>query len=248
MTMFSYLINFGLRTILLCFFTVVGASADDSVTNKQLEAILSELRLLRGLIENQGTRGTRAVPTNLLVELGDSPYLGSKDASAAIIQFTDYECGYCRQFQQQTFLDLKKNYIDSGKVRYYVLNLPLERHANALLAAEAARCAIDQGGFWALHDRMQLADELSLSHLMALAKEAQLDSDALGICLKSERYRRTIQEESKKLVGKGVQGTPSFVIGRVKDGRVDGELVVGAAPFGIFEAKLRTLLGEKSPQ
>ena len=69
---------------------------------------------------------------------------------------------------------------------------------------------------------MQLADELSLERVMALAKEAQLDSDALGLCLKSARHRRTIQEESKKLVGKGVQGTPSFVIGRVNDGRVDG--------------------------
>jgi protein-disulfide isomerase len=71
------------------------------------------------------------------------------------VELTDFQCPFCNQFFQETFPELKRNYIDSGKVRFYSMDLPLDLHQNALLAAQAGRCAGEQGQFWPMHDRMQ---------------------------------------------------------------------------------------------
>ncbi len=94
--------------------------------------------------------------------------LGSKNAPLTIVEFTDYQCPFCQRFHVTTFPDLKKNYIDTGKVRFYSRDLPLDFHANAMQAAEAARCAIEQGKFWELRDVMGAnPDKLDLDHLAA---------------------------------------------------------------------------------
>ena len=65
-----------------------------------------------------------------------------------IVEFMDYQCTFCRQFHSQTFANLKKFYIDTGKVRFFVMDFPLDIHSQALLAAQAARCSADQNKFW----------------------------------------------------------------------------------------------------
>ena len=86
------------------------------------------------------------------LKLDDKEYsLGRADAPLTIVEFTDYQCPYCRQFQAQTFAQLKKNYIDTGKLRFIVRDLPLEFHSAARPAAEAAHCAAEQGKFWEMH-------------------------------------------------------------------------------------------------
>src|SRR6266446_8294402 len=95
------------------------------------------------------------------------PFLGSKEAPLTIVEFDDFQCPYCNRFYLETFPDLKKNYIDSLQVRFYSMDFPLDIHQNALLAAEAGRCAGDQGSFWPFHDRMQSnPQQLELKHLL----------------------------------------------------------------------------------
>ena len=72
-------------------------------------------------------------------------FLGREDAPLTLIEFTDYECPFCGRFHADAFVDLKKNYIDTGKVRFVSRDLPLSFHSNALGAAEGARCAGEQG-------------------------------------------------------------------------------------------------------
>ncbi len=88
------------------------------------------------------------------VEIGKSPVLGDKNAKVTIIEFSDYECPFCGRHYQQTYPQIKKNYIDTGKVKMSFKDFPLSFHQSAQKAAEAARCAGDQGKYWEMHDKL----------------------------------------------------------------------------------------------
>jgi protein-disulfide isomerase len=215
---------------------------DDAVTCKQTDEILSELRQIRKLLERMPSITAQPRTATAAIDVGNAPFLGSKEAPLTIVEFTDYECPYCRQFHQQTFQDLKKHYIDSGRVRFYSMDLPLDIHRNALLAAHAGRCAHEQGQFWRMHDQMQANPEhLEAAKLVGYAGEIGMDSLAFRRCLDSGKYNEAIQQATREAMSKGARGTPTFVIGRSTPSGVEGELIVGAVPFGIFEIKLKEL-------
>jgi protein-disulfide isomerase len=138
---------------------------------------------------------------------------------------------------------VKKNYIDSGKVRFYSMNLPLEIHPNAMLAAQAGRCAADQEHFWPMHDRMQRnPDRLRLTDLVGYATEFGLDTGAFQECVQSGKHQQQIEEEAREAAIKGARGTPAFVIGRSTSEGVEGELVIGAESYGPFEEHLKRVV------
>ena len=90
--------------------------------------------------------------------------LGDKNAPLTVVEFTDYQCPFCQRFHVTSYPDLKKNYIDTGKVRFYSRDLPLDFHANAMRAAQAARCANDQGQYWKMREIMSAnPDKLDLA-------------------------------------------------------------------------------------
>ena len=231
--------RFSVLTALLAVF-VIPALAEDSVTCKQTDEILVELRQLRVLLETR--LNSQSVPSSVpngipgqsqttTIEVGNSPFLGATDAPVTIVEFTDFQCSYCRRFFEQTFPDLKRKYIDSGKVRFYSMDLPLEIHRNALLAAQAGRCAGEQAKIWLIHDRMQVNPErLVLADLVGYAREFGLDVDAFRQCLESGKYREDIQTGARDATIKGALGTPAFVIGRSTPNGVEGEWLLGAEP------------------
>ena len=157
-------------------------------------------------------------------------------------QFTDYHCNFCQRFFLGTFPEIKKNYIDTGKLRFYTRDLPLDFHPNALVAAQAAHCAADQNQFWTMHNRMS-ADptRLDLPSLTSYAKDLNLDTEVFRGCVESGKYKSAVQKEAAEAAAAGVNGTPSFVVGKSTSDGVDGELVVGALPFPLFDQKLKDL-------
>lgn len=216
-------------------------SAEDPVNSKQLNDILAELQKIRTLLEtSQPHREMQAQPTILKFDVRNAPVLGSKDAPLTIVEFTDYECQFCRQFHRQTFRDLKEQYVDSGKVRIYMMDLPLDIHPNALRAAQAGRCAGEQGQFWTIHDQMQSdGEDLGIDKLLEYAKKSGLNIAEFRRCVESGKHKEPIQQSIRDANSKGVRGTPAFVIGKSTREGVEGELVMGAVPYGIFEQKLR---------
>ena len=85
------------------------------------------------------------------------------------MEFTDYQCPYCQRFHVASFPELKRAYIDTGKVRFFSKDLPLDMHANAMRAAQAGRCAGEQGKFWELRDVMGMnPDKLDIDHILGL--------------------------------------------------------------------------------
>jgi protein-disulfide isomerase len=181
----------------------------------------------------------------LTVDLGTGdPALGRADAPVTLLEFTDYQCPYCRRFQAETWPALKREFVDTGKLRFVLKDLPMDFHAGAEPAAEAAHCASEQGRFWAMHDAL-LHSELSPAAVEQLAQEQGLDMGRFDACFRSGRFREAIERNAALAHSLGLDGTPSFVLGTVEHGELKGHAIQGALPAGEFEAEIRQALADR---
>jgi protein-disulfide isomerase len=221
------------------------AGKDQGITRQQADQILNELRQIRQLLEKQQApaprdREEQAIKAKLNLE--GFAMLGAKEAPLTIVEFTDYQCPFCQRFHATSFPDLKKNYIDTGKARFYSRDLPLDFHPNAMRAAQAARCANEQGQFWKLRDVMGAnPNKLDMDSLLADAADLKMDVNAFRACVESEKYKNAVQTDVMEALKIGASGTPTFVVGKSTADGVDGELMVGAQPYFMFDQKLKEL-------
>jgi len=225
----------------------------DGITREQADEILRELRQIRLLLEkNQGVaaalpvRSPAAVPARVKVSSENAYSLGRADAPLTMVEFTDYQCTFCRQFHQTAFEEIKKNYIDTGKLRFVSRDLPLDFHQNALRAAHAARCAGEQNKFWEMrHILISNADSLAPAAIQVFAERLELDMNRFRTCLDTERYAQDIQRDVREAEAAGATGTPTFIIGKTNKDGLEGIRVVGAQPYAVFEARLKELLSSQ---
>ena len=220
-----------------------GAASDQGpLTRQQGDMILQELRQIRLLLERQAKPAApqEEAPTKAkITDLSGVSMLGSKNAPLTIVEFTDYQCPFCQRFHVTSFNELKKAYIDTGKVRFFSKDMPLDFHPNAMRAAMAARCAGEQGKFWELRDTMGAnPDALDIDHILGFAANLKLDTAALRMCIDGGKYKERVQTDVLEAMKIGANGTPTFIVGKSVGDGVDGELVVGAMPFQMFDAKL----------
>ncbi len=241
-----------LAALPLALLTPLGAkdakdAKDQGITKQQADEILNELRQIRQLLEKQTARAEQAPqpgqPARARLNLNGANMLGSKDAPVTLVEFTDYQCPFCQRFHVTTFADLKKNYIDTGKVRFYSRDMPLDSlHPNATRAAEAARCAGDQGQFWGLRGVMGAnPDRLDLPNILNFAAQLGMDVNALKNCIDTSKYKDSVQTDVMEALRVGANGTPTFIIGKSTAEGVDGEIMVGAMPYPQFEMKIKEL-------
>lgn len=175
---------------------------------------------------------------------GEIPLLGDAGAQLAIIEFSDYQCPYCKRFIDQTFDKLKANYIDVGKVQYLTRDFPLSFHPKAKGAAIAANCSLQQDAYWpmraALFKNMkQLSDEL----YQQTATDLSLDMTKFSACLSDPQVLSKVEEDMALGSSLGIRGTPSFVIGRIENNQlVEPKLIVGAQSYEAFVLLLDELL------
>ena len=242
-----------LRGIALSFLLLLWPlyGEDTGITKEQADQILGELRQIRRILEDQAKGAVRPAQdpvTKLKMQIGDAPVLGAPEAPITIIEFTDYQCPYCQRFHLATFGLLKRDYIDTGKVKYVSRDLPLtEIHPHALRAAQAARCAGDQNQFWAFRDQLQRnGSALELTNLLDYAGKLNLDIPSFRACVEKEKYKNAVENDRRQATGSGVNATPSFLVGKSTRDEVEGELVSGALSYEMFSAKLKVLLDEPS--
>jgi protein-disulfide isomerase len=224
-------------------FALNGQVADQPMTKQQGDQIILELRGIRQLLERQGAKPAppeEQVTRAKITDLSKVSMLGRKDAPLTIVEFTDYQCPYCQRFHVTSFPELKRAYIDTGKARFFSKDLPLDMHANAMRAAQAGRCAGEQGKFWELRDVMGMnPDKLDLDHILGFATNLKMDPAALRTCIESNKYKDVVQADVLEAMKLGANGTPAFVVGKSVDNGVDGEMLVGALPFAAFDEKLK---------
>jgi protein-disulfide isomerase len=213
------------------------------------DQIAKEIATLKRLIE-VGPPTARVpqptLPSSLSVEA--SPFRGDVRGSVAIIEFGDFECPYCGQFESDIYPQITKNYINTGKVRYYFRDLPLPMHSHAMPAARAARCAGEQDKYWEMHDSL-FANQSSLSDksLSDRARALGLDTAKFDECLASTRYLDDIRASTAEAQKFGIAGTPTFLVGII---RPDGNTIeirkgiTGAQRYETFQAALDDLLAQ----
>jgi protein-disulfide isomerase len=212
---------------------------------QQNEEIIKELRAIRQLLERltQPQPSAPPQPTSAKVTNLKGYALGKADAPLTMVEFTDLQCPFCRQFVISTFDQLKKDWIDTGKLRYISRDFPLDFHAQAMNAARAARCAGDQDKFWEMRlALMRNANLLTPAYITKTAGDLKLDMASFTPCAVSNKYDAEIQSEMAEGTRMGVTGTPTFVMGRSAPDGISGPMVVGALPYSLFDAKLKELL------
>ena len=144
---------------------------------------------------------------------------------------------------------LKRDYIDTGKVRWLVRDLPLSFHPNARKAAQAAYCANEQGKFWAMRDALfRNRSNLEVDHLGGYAGELGLDNKSFGDCLAGDRYLDRIDSNARLAASQHLTGTPSFVVGKSNGDRLDGRVIIGAQSPAVFGAEISKLLPPATQQ
>ncbi|HET9304816.1 MAG TPA: thioredoxin domain-containing protein [Candidatus Sulfotelmatobacter sp.] len=222
----------------------------EGMTKDQGDAILTELKAIHQLLLNPQNAATpKPAPTapvadKVQMKLASGWFsIGRDDAPVTMVEFTDYQCPFCRKYHIDTFAVLKKNYIDTGKVRFISRDLPLEFHPFSQKAAEAARCAGDQDKFWELRDRM-IINSTDLSHdaVLRMAQSDSLDMTSFRACLDGDKYKAEVQKDAADAGALGISGTPSFVIGKSSKGLLDGDRVVGAVPLSVFDTEIHKFL------
>jgi len=188
---------------------------------------------------------SRHAPFTLTVPVGPTDHvLGPDHAPVTIVEYGDLECPNCRQAAPAVKLLLSSF---ENKVRVAYRHFPLEGvHPHAELAAEAAECAGEQGKFWEMRHSVTLnASSLSPMTYDRLAGELGLDAPRFSACIAADRYQAEIERDVAEAMKVGVSGTPSFVLGATTPGAtVEGQKIVGAQPFPVFEARIKALLGE----
>ena len=175
---------------------------------------------------------------------------GQASAPVTLIEYSDFTCGYCVKFFQQTWPRIQARYVNTGKVRFIYRDFPRGDQGSGVDAAMAARCSGAQGQYWAMHDRLfaeggQLGKPVYLRHAAALS----LDQPAFERCVNEGRYTKAIFEDRQEANQWGFHGTPGFILVRTTSEPTDKEPAVaipGAFPFEMFAEEIdRLLAGEK---
>lgn len=165
--------------------------------------------------------------------------MGEEDAPVTIVEYTDYQCPFCARFYTDSYGQIIENYVDTGKVRYLLRDLPLSFHANAKPAALAARCAGDQDKYFDMHDilfekQAEWSEGSPADKFAGYAKDIGLNTGTWQSCYDSGKYNDAIDDDVKTATAIGATGTPTFFI--------NGEKIVGALPYASFEAAIEAAL------
>ena len=191
-------------------------------------------------------------PTSSKVSVDDDPVLGNKNAKVTLIEFSDYECPFCKRHFDQVYSALKKDYIDTGKVKMIFRDYPLPFHdPMATFEANAANCAREQGGdsaYFKFHDSIftktkSNGNGLTKDEVYQFASDLGLNQANLKACADSVKYAEEIKKDVADGAAAGVSGTPTFFIGKSDEsGTITGQIIVGAQGYSAFQAAIDPLL------
>ena len=194
------------------------------------------------LLEKNQSIGSSQAPTGQApsekvdVKEGKLPVLGKSNARVTMVEFSDFECPFCKRYFDETLSQIIKDYVDTGKVKMYYRHFPLDFHPAAMPSALASECANEQNKFWEYHDKIfteqdkisgKTADVIT-AQLKAWAQELGFNTSQFDTCLDNAKFQANVDTDSNDGRTAGVSGTPTFFI--------NGKRIVGAQPYASFKA------------
>jgi protein-disulfide isomerase len=192
----------------------------------QIETVLSS----NGLVSTEDNSDAPGKATSpISVKTADAPYKGNLNAQVVIVEFSDFECPYCKA-TQPTLRELDKQYGD--RILHVFRNYPIASlHPGSVGAAVAALCANDQGKFWEYHDRLfekaTGSGSLTNAVIRTIASELELNSTEFNSCFNSKKYLERVQKDFEDGTQYTVSGTPTFFI--------NNRIVSGNLPVEVFK-------------
>ncbi len=212
---------------------------------RQLDALQKAIRARPAAPRRRGPEPFKGAD----ISIDGAPSKGSTGAKIVLVEFSDYQCPFCRRFATTTLPQVIKNYVDTGKLRYVFRDFPIAGiHPAATSAAQAAHCAGAQGKYWQMHDRF-FATQRTLSqrkwkaHAVALG----LDMTKFNQCLTDKNVANLVRKgvaDGRKI---GVTGTPAFYLGVISaDGKIvkATEMIRGARPYASFKVIIDRLIAK----
>lgn len=195
--------------------TVASADANtDSISREELREIVNEA---------VAELDPAASQTASIAD--DDPFQGPEDAQIVVVEFSDFNCGFCTRFAMETLPQIIENYGD--QIKFVYRDMPILSESSAP-AAQAGECANDQGKFWEFHDYMFTPGvERNRDTYLRFAEENGLDVAAFTECIDSGKYVSEVTLDLLDGQSLGVRGTPAFFI--------NGRFISGAQPFDIFK-------------
>jgi protein-disulfide isomerase len=163
--------------------------------------------------------------STLLAKADRGRIRGDSSAKVWLVIVSDFQCPYCRQWHDEVFATVVRDYVDTKKLRIAYVNLPLQSHANAIPSAQAAMCASVQGRFWEMHDALfrtqaRWAGMATPQPLFdSLATSVGVEAAPFRSCIESKATEPMIAADARRVSDAGVQATPTFFIG---DERIEG--------------------------
>lgn len=247
----------------LVVLAIADAQPGFSQTSDELKALRRDIESLREgqtaiqkqlqEIQTLLRAGRPASPTPetppAVLDLDAAPFKGDKNARVTLVEFADYQCPFCVRFARDTFPEIEREYIKTGRIKYVFRDFPIEAiHPGVSKAHEAAHCAGDQAKYWEMHDRLlanpkaQQATDL-VDHAKALALETPRFEQCLSTGGHTAKVRRGLSDGQQA----GARGTPTFFLGLTEPNSskiTTSRMLVGAQPYAAFKQAIESLLAE----
>jgi protein-disulfide isomerase len=212
---------------------------------ESMKAMEKELREIKLLLQSLASAARR--PRGVTLDLDDNPFRGQRTARLTLVEFSDYQCAFCRRHVRETVPQIEKEYVETGKLKYVFLDFPLEEvHGLAFKAAEAANCAGEQGKYWEMHAQL-FASQQGLEPWTGHARAIGLDLSKFEECLDSGREAAEIRRDLNEAWKAGVTRTPTFFLAYTDPGSskiTSVTRLTGAEPYPTFKAAIDKLLAQ----
>jgi protein-disulfide isomerase len=215
-----------------------------------INAVQRDLQELKALIQGARAGGPPppVVPDTRELSVANAYAKGGAGAQLVLVEFSDFQCPFCGRHAKQTLPQIQREYVDTGKLRYVMRNLPLDSiHPDAVRAAGAAECAGDQGRYWQMHEKLFSNQQaLSPADLARYAQESGVEPAKFKQCVDADVHGAKIRQDLADAQAAGITGTPTFFIGFAEPGGTVKVVrrIQGAQPFPVFKAAIDGLLAE----
>ncbi len=223
---------------LLAFPIVLGCAASEGSTD--------EVATPDSATPAQSAPPPATASDSLTVVADRSRILGDSAAPVWVVIVSDFQCPYCKVWHDETFPDLKREFVDRGRIRLAYLNLPLPQHQHARVTAEMALCAGLQGRFWEFHDAVFDTQHqwsglpAGTTYFDSVAATAKVDRQQLRACMNDGAMSRLVEHDYQRAVASKVRSTPTFFVGQTM--RLEG-----AVPFEAFRDSLNKVIRMEAP-
>ena len=218
---------------------------------RELESISTQLaggRTVAPAGLRRGSPPPPAIPSSAQ-SIADAAMKGSPDAALVLIEYADFQCPYCGQFARQTLPEIEKRYVSTGKLRVVFRHMPLQEiHPQAVMAAETAECARQQGKFWQVHDALFADQRLDEASLVEKARTSGVGLEQFSECVRGSGAVR-VRQDLAAARALGLAVTPTFLIGRDVGGAVKVEqILTGVRDVDVFTNAIESLLNDRAPE